>query len=204
MGDLLSIYLNDHFAGATGGIELARRVRAANQDDEAFGPPLTEICAEIEADRETLTGLMDQLGIRRDPLKPAAAWAVEKLGRLKLNGQLTGYSPLSRQVELEGLLIGIAGKEQMWKALGHALGPRVGEHDFAQLAERAERQRAVVGELHLEAASRALRREVPASGSGHPMTTAEQKSREHRFGSSPALSIGVEEELLLVDDARGG
>ena len=34
------------------------------------------------------------------------------------------------------------------------------------------------------------------------MTTVEQKSREHRFGSSPALSLGVEEELLLVDDAR--
>jgi hypothetical protein len=157
MGDLLSIYLNDHLAGATGGVELARRVRAANRDDEVFGPPLAEICAEIEADRETLVGLMDRLEIRRDPLKPAAAWAVEKLGRLKLNGQLTGYSPLSRQVELEGLLIGIAGKEQMWRALGHTLGPRAGELDFAQLAERAERQRAVVGELHLEAASLALR-----------------------------------------------
>ena len=157
MGDLLSIYLNDHLAGATGGVELARRVRDANREDEKFGPSLAEICAEIEADRETLVGLMDQLEIRRDPLKPAAAWAVEKLGRLKLNGQLTGYSPLSRQVELEGLLIGIAGKEQMWRALGHTLGPRAGELDFVQLAERAERQRAVVGELHLEAASLALR-----------------------------------------------
>jgi hypothetical protein len=157
MGDLLSIYLNDHLAGATAGLELARRVRDANREDETFGPPLAEICAEIEADRETLVSLMGRLGIRRDPLKPAAAWAVEKLGRLKLNGQLTGYSPLSRQVELEGLLIGIAGKEQMWKALGHTLGPKSGEVDFAQLAERAERQRAVVGELHLEAASRALR-----------------------------------------------
>jgi carboxylate-amine ligase len=34
------------------------------------------------------------------------------------------------------------------------------------------------------------------------VTTAEQESREHRFGSSPTLSLGVEEELLLVDDAR--
>jgi hypothetical protein len=157
MGDLLSIYLNDHLAGATAGVELARRARNANRKDERFGPPLAEICEEIEADRETLIGLMDRLEIRRDPLKPAAAWAVEKLGRLKLNGRLTGYSPLSRQVELEGLLIGIAGKEQMWRALGHSLGEGKGEADFAQLAERAERQRAVVAELHLEAASLALR-----------------------------------------------
>lgn len=157
MGNLLSIYLNDHLAGATAGVELARRVRDANREDEEFGPPLVEICAEVEADRETLAGLMDRLGIRRDPLKPAAAWAIEKLGRLKLNGQLTGYSPLSRQVELEGLLIGIAGKEQMWRALGHTLGPKSGELDFGHLAERAGRQRAVVAELHLEAASLALR-----------------------------------------------
>jgi carboxylate-amine ligase len=34
------------------------------------------------------------------------------------------------------------------------------------------------------------------------MTTVEQESREHRFGNSPTLSLGVEEELLLVDDAR--
>jgi len=157
MRDMLSIYLNDHLAGATGGVALARRVRDANREDEKFGPPLVEICAEIEADREILTGLMDQLGIRRDPLKPAAAWTVEKLGRLKFNGQVTGYSPLSRQIELEGLLIGIAGKEMMWRALARTLGPTAGEVDFAQLTERAERQRAVVGDLHLEAASRALR-----------------------------------------------
>lgn len=35
------------------------------------------------------------------------------------------------------------------------------------------------------------------------MTTSEQtQSREHRFGSSPALSMGVEEELLLVGADR--
>ena len=60
---------------------------------------------------------MDRLGVRKDPLKPAAAWMAEKLGRLKLNGQLSGYSPLSRVVELEGLHIGITGKLELWKAL---------------------------------------------------------------------------------------
>src|SRR5829696_473979 len=34
-----------------------------------------------------------------------------------------------------------------------------------------------------------------------PMTASEQRdAREHRFGSSPDLSMGVEEELLLVDE----
>ena len=38
------------------------------------------------------------------------AWTAEELERLKLNGQLAGYSPLSRLVELEGLAVGIEGK----------------------------------------------------------------------------------------------
>lgn len=135
---------------------MARRVRAGNEDDDEIGAPLAEVCAEIEADRETLVGLMSRLGIRRDPFKPMIAWAAEKLGRLKPNGQLTGYSPLSRQVELEMLLIGITGKMQMWAALARTLGASVGGYDFEALAGRAEKQRDIVAALHLVAASRAL------------------------------------------------
>jgi hypothetical protein len=153
---LLGIYLNDHLAGSKGGLELARRARGANEGDEEFERPLAEICAELEAEREILGTLMEDLDIRRDPLKPAAAWAAEKVGRLKLNGQLTGYSPLSRLVELEGLLIGITGKRQMWSALAQSFGGRRGEIDFEQLAEQAERQRDVVRELHSKAAALAF------------------------------------------------
>lgn len=153
---LLAVYLNDHLAGATLGVELARRLRSSNEDEPAFGEPLAKICAEIEADRETLERAMKRLRVRRGRVKPAGAWAAEKLGRLKLNGQLTGYSPLSRLVELEMLCIGIAGKQQLWKTLGHSRGESLDEFDFGQLAERADRQRDSVEELHLEAARRAL------------------------------------------------
>jgi hypothetical protein len=147
---LLSIYLNDHLAGATVGVELARRLRTSNRGEPAFGKPLDEICAEIETDRETLEEAMERLGITRGRVKPAAGWAGEKLGRLKLNGQLRGYSPLSRQVELELLLIGITGKLRMWKALERTRG-EIGI-DFGALAERAARQRGRVEALHLLAA----------------------------------------------------
>lgn len=153
---LLAIYLNDHLAGATVGVELARRLRASNQSDDRFGPPLAKICAEIEADRVTLERVMEMLGIRRSRIKPAGAWIAEKLGRLKPNGRLCGYSPLSRLVELEFLCIGIAGKTQMWNALEHTLGSSVGEFDFGQLAERASAQRARARELHLAAAAAAF------------------------------------------------
>jgi len=153
---LLGIYLNDHLAGATVGVELARRTLSSNRDDPELGTPLTEICAEIEADRETLRWTMERLGIRRGCLKPAAGWTGEKLGRLKLNGRLRDYSPLSRVVELEGLAIGIAGKARMWRSLETTLGGDLPEVDFGDLAERADRQRARVEELHRIAAQRSF------------------------------------------------
>jgi hypothetical protein len=161
----LAIYLNDHLAGSALGVELARRVSASNKDDAEMGEPLAELRSEVEADRETLVALMKRLEIRRDPLKPAGAWIAEKLGRLKPNGQLTGYSPLSRLLELEMLTIGIVGKLQMWGALAGTVGPRVGEFDLAELSRRAARQRDAAEEMHRIAASRALPGQASKSGS---------------------------------------
>jgi len=84
---------------------------------------------------------------------------MEKVGRLKLNGQLTGYSPLSRLVELEGLELGITGKRAMWAALEHVIGADVPGFDFGELQRRAERQAAEVGEHRLAAAEAALERQ---------------------------------------------
>ncbi|HEY5708684.1 MAG TPA: hypothetical protein VID51_08340 [Solirubrobacterales bacterium] len=144
----LSIYLNDHLAGAAAGVELARRMVAGNRGSPELREPLERVCAEIEADRETLERVMESLTVRRSTVKPAAGWLLEKLGRLKLNGQLRGYSPLSRVVELEGLCLGISGKIELWRALEQALGAEWSGFDFRQLGERAERQRATVEELH--------------------------------------------------------
>ena len=57
---------------------------------------------QIEEDVDALRDLMARLGVKPDRVKEAMGWTAEKLGRLKLNGQLLGYSPLSRLVELEG------------------------------------------------------------------------------------------------------
>jgi hypothetical protein len=153
----LRIYLNDHLAGAALGIGVARRLRESNREDPEMAEPLGRICAEIEADRRTLEALMKRLGVRRGRVKPMLASAGEKLGRLKPNGQLRGYSPLSRLIELEFLLIGITGKKQLWKALERALGDEPGGFDLPRLIERADAQRETIAELHRGAAARALR-----------------------------------------------
>ena len=93
-----------------------------------------------------------------DRVKEALGWAGEKLGRLKLNGQLLGYSPLSRLVELEALMLGITGKLAMWQAVRIALAddPRLAGFDLEHLAERAKLQRRTVESLRRRAAVEAL------------------------------------------------
>jgi hypothetical protein len=156
VGESLAIYLNDHLAGATLGVELARRLRASNEDDPVFGPVLTEVCAEIEADRETLKAVMDRLGVGQSKLKPLAAVLGERLGRLKLNGRVWSYSPLSRLDELELLQIGVVGKRRLWRALEHTHAGDLSGFDLGALAERATEQLRRLEALHLKAAALAL------------------------------------------------
>jgi hypothetical protein len=158
----LGIYLNDHLAGATTGVELARRSRASNQGTE-LGDFLAELTAGIEADRDTLEAVMETLGVQKNQVKRVAGWGAEKLARLKLNGQLRGYSRLSRLVELEFLLIGITGKLGMWKVLQATVAERLAAFDLAELIARAESQRTGVEAFRLEAAQLAVARE-PAGG----------------------------------------
>jgi hypothetical protein len=138
--NLLAIYLNDHLAGATAGLELARRARGSNAET-TLGDYLERLATEIAEDRETLIEAMNRLDVRRDPIKVVAGWSGEKLGRLKLNGQLTGYSPLSRVVELEGLHIGITGKLELWRTLQRTSERRLRTIDLEALIKRAEAQR---------------------------------------------------------------
>lgn len=153
---LLAIYLNDHLAGATLGVELARRLRSSNRGDPEMGEPVARICEEIEADRETLERLMGRLEVGRDQVKPALAKAAERLGRLKLNGQLLGYSPLSRVLELEVLSGLVGAKLQLWNALEQSFGETLEGFDFGDLAARADGQGQRLEDLHLAAAGRAL------------------------------------------------
>jgi hypothetical protein len=146
----LGIYLNDHLAGATGGVGRARSARDGNQGTE-FHEPLARVAAEIAEDQATLEAVMDDLGIGRSKLKTTMAGLGERAGRLKPNGQLRGYSPLGRVIDLEVLVLGITGKLRLWVLLGDLLDGETA-HDFAALARRAEAQREVVAELQERAA----------------------------------------------------
>ena len=154
----LAIYMQDHIAGATGGLELARRARDSHSGTP-LGDFLADLAEEIAEDRERLEEIMRFCEVSEDRIKVAGAWAGEKLGRLKLNGEIISRSPLSTVVELEGLYVGISGKLSLWRNLERAMGEHLTRFDLPALIERAERQRDAVEQQRLEIVAASL---VPA------------------------------------------
>ncbi len=151
----IAIYLNDHLAGSTGGLELAKRAAGSNEGTP-LGAFLERLRGQIEEDRDSLIEAMDRLGVSRSRIKVTGGWLAEKAGRLKLNGQVLGYSPLSRLVELEGLHLGINGKLSLWQSLRQANVSELAEFDLDGLIERAETQLAELEPFRRDAAADAL------------------------------------------------
>jgi hypothetical protein len=155
MDHYLRIYLRDQLAMGIGWRELARRT-ARNNAGTDTGAALERVASAIEADVATLDTVMRRLRIAPDPVKNVAVRAAERLGRVKPNGQLRGYSPLSRFEELELLTVGVDAKKQMWLTLRDLAGlaTRIPDIDFDDLVARADAQRAEL-DTHREAAGTA-------------------------------------------------
>jgi hypothetical protein len=154
VSDALAIYLNDHLAGATGGVELAHRV-ADSHRTSAHGDTLRRLAKEIGEDREALLRIMAKLDVKVDHIKVASGWVGEKLGRLKLNGHLFTRSPLSSVIELEALRLGVQGKSAGWRTLRAVaeVDTRVDAAEIDRLIERADRQADDIEELRMQAAA---------------------------------------------------
>ncbi|MFL5861406.1 MAG: cupin domain-containing protein [Solirubrobacteraceae bacterium] len=138
----LGIYMNDQLAAGVAWREVARRTARENRGTPG-GEELAEVADAIAEDVERFAEIMTRLEIPRSRLKPALAMAAERAGRLKLNGRLAGYSPLSRFLELDVLAMGIEGKKILWVNLAHLahLRERLPDVDFDALMARAQEQR---------------------------------------------------------------
>lgn len=147
---LLRIYLNDHLTTASAGAALARRSLRSNRGTE-LGRLLETVAADMADDLARLERVMREQSLRPSAVKRTLGTVGERVGRLKLNGRLTSYSPLSRLVELEGLGLLLGHNASMWRSL-----ETVGVEGSAALAERAELHVETLREHRLEAARRAL------------------------------------------------
>lgn len=156
--DLLGVYLNDHLAGATIGVSLARRMVTSAEPGSERATVLGRLAAGITEDRFALLQIMATLGVQVRRYKVFAAWAGEKAGRLKLNGHLLARSPLSDLEETEFLRLGVAGKAAGWRTLRQLADQdrRLDPGRLDGLIARADHQAGVLESLRSSTAKQAL------------------------------------------------
>ncbi|CAA9509316.1 MAG: hypothetical protein AVDCRST_MAG67-2621 [uncultured Solirubrobacteraceae bacterium] len=151
----LEVYLTDHLAGATAGVNLARMAAQAHRSHE-HGAFFGEIASEISADFDTLEQLLAQLGVKKSATKTAAAEIGSKLMAPKFVGG--DDDELNAFITLETLYMGIEGKVSMWKALKTVEDayPTLAGYDLDELIARGESQRERIEEARLRVAPQAL------------------------------------------------
>jgi hypothetical protein len=148
----LASYLNDHLAGSVSAIELLDHLIKTHE-----GKPLEkffkELRGDVRADQETLQKLLQRFS-KESALRKAGGWLAEKFGRVKLKGAGEEKGELGLVQALEILVLGITGKQLLWRALSASLGnsPLLRGADLGKLEERAIDQIERVEAKRLEAA----------------------------------------------------
>ncbi|MDQ0765979.1 hypothetical protein QF027_008614 [Streptomyces canus] len=153
----LVIYLNDHLAGATAGVELARRM-AQEHRGSAYGETLESLRKEISQDRQALVRLLADLDVPVRHYKTYGAWLGEKAARMKPNGRLLRRSGLALLVELEAMRLGAQGKASLWRGLlaASAQDSRLDADRLEELLRRAGQQIRTMDALHARIATALL------------------------------------------------
>ena len=151
----LATYLNDHLAAVTAGVEVARRTVSSNAGTP-YEDTLRRVCEHVEADKRLLREVMRVLEVDEDRLKRGVAWLGEKVGRLKPNDALTSYSPLSRMLELEALMLVRTVLRATWATLDELLGDDARVPDVTAARDRAQEDLEALEVLRPAAARDAL------------------------------------------------
>jgi hypothetical protein len=168
---LLSVYLNDHVAGATVGVQRIRRM-APVYEGTVVGRTIAPLVAELEQEREWLLGCLRLLDIPVRTYKIVGGYVAERVGRLKPNGRVRSSSPLSALLEVELLRGAITGKSSGWQTLraqGPALGLTEGSLDELDgLIVQADEQVRVLTELLDVLHAGVFRRREEGAGGDRP------------------------------------
>jgi hypothetical protein len=137
----LAVYLNDHLAGSVAAIELLDHL-IKGQTGQRLEKFLVDLRQDIERDQEVLRDLIRKLDLGESAVRKAGAWIAEKLGRAKFAGVGEQSSDLGLMQALEGLALGITGKELLWRALQtlETNLPQLQGIDLGRLEQRARDQ----------------------------------------------------------------
>ena len=139
--ELLGIYINDHLASATGGIELVSRMLGVHRGSR-HEEPLEQLLSELREEKASLLSVMTALDVPVSQYKQLGVWVAEKVTRAKLNGRLLSRSPLSDLVEFEFLASGVRAKRSGFETLRIVaeVEPRLPKAELDRLIDQANRQ----------------------------------------------------------------
>ena len=139
--ELLGIYVNDHLASSTGGIELVGRMLGVHRGGP-YEQPLEQLLSELREEKASLRSMMSALGIPVRQYKQLGVWLAEKVTRAKLNGRLLSRSPLSDLVEFEFLASGVRAKRSGFETLRIVaeVDARIDKAELDRLIDQAHRQ----------------------------------------------------------------
>jgi hypothetical protein len=152
----LTSYLNDHLSGSVAALELLDRLVETYEDESRRGF-FRELRNEIAADQETLKALIQQLDAKESAGRKAGAWIVEKLSRTKIHLEDSPEGDMGLFLALEALVLGITGKQSLWRALAASQSiPPSPLVDYARLEERAVQQRDRIEAKRLKVAREVL------------------------------------------------
>ncbi|QKV91256.1 hypothetical protein HUT19_05460 [Streptomyces sp. NA02950] len=163
---MLQIYLNDHLAGATAGVGLARRMSREHRHT-AYSGELTRLKAEVAHDRKALLWCMAVLDVPIRRYKVYGAWAGERITRLRPRGRTRRRSGLNTVLELEAMRLGVEGKALLWRTLLATAvhDSRLETGRLAELLDAAGRQLTTLDSLHARAVSALV---SPGTPEPHP------------------------------------
>ena len=134
-------YLNDHLAGSVSAVEPLDHL-IKTHEEEPLAKFLEELRMDIVADQDVLKKIVHRFNADQSALRKAGAWLAEKVARAKLNIGRHKKRQIGLVEALEVLVLGITGKQLLWRALNAAIGssPLLRGVDLVQLEERAIEQ----------------------------------------------------------------
>jgi hypothetical protein len=137
----LASYLNDHLAGSVAALELLDHLTKAHED-KPLGKFFNDLRDDIRTDQEVLRKVLRKFKANESAVRKAGGWIAEKFSRVKIQvaGEKLGEMGLVQA--LEALVLGITGKQLLWRALSASLGssPLLKGVDLGTLEERAIEQ----------------------------------------------------------------
>ncbi len=153
--ELLGIYVNDHLAAATGGVELVSRMLSQHRGTP-YEARLEQLLDELREERTAHLAMAGALGIPVRAYKQLGTWVGEKLSRAKLNGRVFSRSPLSDLVEFEFIATAVLAKRAGFETLLELapVEPRLDRALLERLVAQADDQHRWLADVRREVAAR--------------------------------------------------